>query len=107
MYAKHCIPRAKLFLIFNFVCLYLVFAAAAPVLARQGCSLPWLLSLQSTGFRRAGFSSDSVWAPSTWPMAGLPRAVWDLPGPRIEPVSPAWAEEGSLQGPARRHWLTP
>ena len=41
------------------------------------------------------------------PWAGLPRAMWDLPGPRIEPVSPALAEKGLLQGPSRRHWLTP
>ena len=74
-----------------------------------GLSLRWLLLLQSTGCRHEGFSSCSVWALGctgfsscgsqaleprlrgcgTW--AQLPRHMWDLPGPGIEPESPALA----------------
>ena len=49
-----------------------------------GFSLRWLLLLQSTGSRCAGFSSCGVWAE-------LLRGMWDLPGPGLEPVSPALA----------------
>ena len=49
-----------------------------------GFSLRWLLLLQSTGSRCAGFSSCG--AP-----AYLLRGMWDLPGPKLEPVSPALA----------------
>ena len=49
-----------------------------------GFSLQWLLLLQSTGSRRVGFSSCG---------AGvlLLCGMWDVPGPGIEPVSPALA----------------
>ena len=50
----------------------------------MGFSLRWLLLLRSTGSRRAGFSSCST-------QAWLLRGVWDLPGPGLEPVSPALA----------------
>ena len=49
-----------------------------------GFSLRWLLLLRSTGSRHAGFSSCST-------RAQLLRGMWDLPGPGIEPVSPALA----------------
>ena len=41
-------------------------------------------SLHSTGSRACGPSSCGSWA-------CLPRGVWNLPGPGIEPVSPAFA----------------
>ena len=47
-----------------------------------GFSLRWLLLLWSTGSRCAGFSSCG---------AQLLCGMWDLPGPGIEPVSPALA----------------
>ena len=85
-----------------------------------GFSLRWLLLLRSTGSRRAGFSSCGAWALGrrlsscgswalehrlssyglralecwlrscgTWAL--LLRGMWDLPGPGLEPVSPALA----------------
>ena len=49
-----------------------------------GFSLRWLLFLWSTGSRHAGFSSCGA-------RAWLLCSMWDLPGPEIEPVSPALA----------------
>ena len=61
-----------------------------------GFSLRWLLLLQSTGSRHAGFSSCGSRAlehrlSSCGAQAQLPRGMWDLPGPGLEPVSPALA----------------
>ena len=49
-----------------------------------GFSLRWLLLLRSTGSRRVGFSSCGT-------RAELLCGMWDLPGPGLEPVSPALA----------------
>ena len=49
-----------------------------------GFSLRWLLLLQSTGSRHAGCSSCGT-------RAQLLHGMWDLPGPGIEPMSPALA----------------
>ena len=49
-----------------------------------GFSLQWLLLLQSTGSRLAG-SVVTVHGLS------LLRGMWDIPGPGLEPVSPALA----------------
>ena len=76
---------AKIFLIYNFICLYLVFAAAAPVLARQGCSSPWLLLLRSTALGMQASVVTARGLSQCGPWAGLPCAMWDLPGLRIEP----------------------
>ena len=61
-----------------------------------GFSLRWLLLLWSTGSRRAGFSSCGSQAlerrlSSCGAWAQLLRGMWDLPGPGLEPVSPALA----------------
>ena len=69
-----------------------------------GFSLRWLLLLWSTGSRCVGFSSCSTWAQqlrhagsracglsSCGSRAQLLRSMWDLPGPGIEPMSPALA----------------
>ena len=53
-------------------------------------------SLQSTGSRHAGFSSCGSWAlelrlGGCGPWASLLRGMWDLPGPGLEPMSPALA----------------
>ena len=76
-----------------------------------GLSLRWLLLFQSTGSRHAGFSSCGTWASvvaarglsscgsqtlerrlsSCGARASLRRGMWDLPGPGLEPVSPALA----------------
>ena len=62
----------------------------------SGFSLQWLLLLQSTGSRQAGFSSCgsravelrlSSWGAQAW----LLRGMWDLTGPGLEPVFPALA----------------
>ena len=47
-----------------------------------GFSLQWLLLLWSTGSRHTGFSSCGA-------QALLLCSIWDLPGPGLEPVSPA------------------
>ena len=49
-----------------------------------GFSLEWLLLLQSTGSGRPCASSCGTWAQ-------LLRGMWNLPGPGLEPVSPALA----------------
>ena len=62
----------------------------------MGFSLQWLLLLQSTGHRHTGFSSCGSWAlehrlSSCGARAQLLRGTWNLPGPGIEPMSPALA----------------
>ena len=81
------------------------------LLRDRGFSLWWLLLLQSTGSRHAVFSSCGTRASvvvahnfsscgsralecrlnscGTW--AQLVRGMWDLPGPGLQPVSPALA----------------
>ena len=64
------------------------------MLRRAGFSLWWLLLLWSTGSRCAGFSScgsQVLELSSCGPWAWLLRGMWDLPGPGLEPVSPALA----------------
>ena len=61
-----------------------------------GFSLWWLLLLRSTGSRHTGFSSCGSPAlerrlSSCGAWALLLRGTWDLPGPGLEPVSPALA----------------
>ena len=61
-----------------------------------GISLLWLLLLRSTGSRGVGFSSCGSRAlerrlSSCGSQAQLLRGMWDLPGPGLEPVSPAVA----------------
>ena len=61
-----------------------------------GFSLWWILLLWSTGSRRMGFSSCGSWAlerklSSCGAWTFLLSSMWDLPGPGLEPVSPALA----------------
>ena len=105
-------PLLLLFLvIFIYLFIYLwlswVFVAAhllfSLVVVRGGylplrcvCSLQWLLLLQSTGSRHAVFSSCGSQAlgrrlSSCGTRAYLLCSMWDLPGPVIEPMSPALA----------------
>ena len=61
-----------------------------------GFSLQWLLLLQSMGSRCVGFSSCGSRSlerrlSSCGARAQLLRSMWDLPGPGLEPVSPALA----------------
>ena len=61
-----------------------------------GFSLWWLLLLWNMGSRHVGFSSCGLWAlehrlSSCGTRASLLHGMWNLPGPRLEPVSPAWA----------------
>ena len=111
-----CCPLVFLFIyLFTYLCIYFwlrwVFVAARGLslvvasrgyssLRCTGFSLRWLLLLRSMGSRRAGFSSCDTWA--QWHagsraqaqcgvQALLLRGMWDLPGPGLEPVSPALA----------------
>ena len=66
------------------------------LVVRAGFSLRWFLLLRSTGSRHVGFSSCGTQAlerrlSSCGTRAYLLRSTWDLPGPRLEPVSPALA----------------
>ena len=59
-----------------------------------GFSLRWLLLLRSMGSRHAGFSSCGAWAlesrlSSCGARAQLLRGKCNLPGPQMEPASPA------------------
>ena len=61
-----------------------------------GFSLWWLFLLRSSGSRHAGFSSCGLWALERWlsscgARASLLRGMWELPGPGLEPLSPALA----------------
>ena len=94
-------------LFFFSFCLRRVFVAARPlslVAVSGGYSssrcvgVSWwgLLLLWSTGSRRVGFSSCGSQAlerrlSSCGAKASLLRSMWDLPGPGLEPVSPALA----------------
>ena len=65
-----------------------------------GFSLQWLLLLRNMGSRRAGLSSCGSWAlerrlSSCGARVLLLCGIWDLPGPGLEPMSPALAG-GSL-----------
>ena len=81
--------------LFIYFCLRWVFIAAHGLslvavsggyssLRCAGFSLRWLLLLWSMGSRHAGFSSCDA-------RAQLLRGMWGLPGPGLEPVSPALA----------------
>ena len=61
-----------------------------------GFSVQWRLLLRSTGSRHEGFSSCGSWAlerrlGSCGTRAQLLRGMQDLPGPELEPMSPALA----------------
>ena len=80
-------------------CVWLSVVAASGVYSSlwyAGFSFRWLLLLQSTGSRRAGFSNCGTQAlerrlSSCGMWAYLLHGVWDLPGPGLEPMSPALA----------------
>ena len=61
-----------------------------------GFSLRWLLLLQSTGSRHVSFHSCGMRAlqrrlSTCGARASLLRGMWELPGPGLEPLSPALA----------------
>ena len=56
-----------------------------------GFSLWWLLLLRSTGFRCVASVVVAPGLSSCGSRAQLLHGMWDLPGPGIEPVSPALA----------------
>ena len=103
------------FFLFIYFWLRWVFVAArglSPVAASGGYSslqcadfsLRWPFLLQSTSSRSVGFSSCGSQAPerrlsSCGPRASLLRGMWDLPGPGLEPMSPALAGGFSTTAP--------
>ena len=90
--------------------LWLPGAESYSLLQCEGFSLWWVLSLQSTGSRHAGFLSCGT-------QAWLPRRMWNLLGPGIEPVSPALTGGFLTTGPPGKptctlsssdfHWASP
>ena len=75
---------------------FFFFGCLGSLLWCVGFSLWWLLLLRSTGSRHAGFSSCGSWAlehrlSSCGAQTQLLHGMWDLPGPGLEPVSPALA----------------
>ena len=69
-------------------------------------SLRWLLLLQSRVSRSVGFGSCGSQALelrlSSGAGAYLLRGMWDLPGPGLEPMSPALAGRFSITAPPGR-----
>ena len=61
---KNCLvhPYLFYFIFFNLFNLFFIFGCVGSSLRYTGFSLQWLLLLQSTGSRRAGFSSCGTWA---------------------------------------------
>ena len=104
-----------LFILFIYLCLHWGFVAErglSLVVASGGYSslwcvsfpLLWLLLLQSMGSRHMGFRSCGSRAlerrlRSCGSRAQLLRGMWDLPGPGLEPVSPALAGRFSTTAP--------
>ena len=88
--------------------LSLVVASGGYSLLRcTGFSLRWLLLLRSMGSRHTGFSSCGLWAlerrlSSCGTRAQLLHSLWDLPGPGLEPMSPALAGGFSTTVPPRK-----
>ena len=88
--------------------LSLVVASGGYSLLRcTGFSLRWLLLLRSMGSRHTGFSSCGLWAlerrlSSCGARAQLLHSLWDLPGPGLEPMSPALAGGFSTTVPPRK-----
>jgi len=85
------------------LCCYTGFALVSAGVGRTswphvGCSWRWLLLLQSTGSRRAGFSSCGSWT-------SLPLSMLGLPGPGMEPVSPALAGRLLTTGPPGKYLI--
>ena len=75
-----------------------------------GFSLWWLLWLQSMGTRHAGFSSCGSRAlecrlSSCGAGDKLLHGMWDIPGPGLEPVSPALAGRFLTTVPPGEPWL--
>ena len=80
----------------------------------MGFSLRWLLLLQSTGSRHAGFSSGGSWAQQcgSWALerrlsscgtqAQLLHGLWDLLRPGLKPMSPALAGGFLTTAPPRK-----
>ena len=97
----------SLFILFIYFWLCWVFVAARGLslvaasggyssLRYEGFSLRWLLLLESTGSRCAGFNSCGLWAlelrlSSCGSRTELLCGMWDLPGPGLIPLSPALA----------------
>ena len=118
----------NLFILFIYFWLRWVFLAAcvlSPVavsggyssLRCVGFSLWWLLFLRSMGCRHAGFSSwgtrtqqlqllgSRAQAQQLWRTdLTLLRGVWELPGPGLEPVSPALAGGFLTTAPPGKPW---
>ena len=86
VWGLHCCTRG--------LCLFTV-SGGYSSLRCTGFSLPWLLLLWSTGSRPESFSSCGSQALerrlSCGARAELLRGMWSLPGPGLEPVSPALA----------------
>ena len=84
----------ELYFLILFIYLF-TYGCVVSLLLCVGFSLWWLLLLQSTGSRHAGFSSCGSRALehrfSSCARALLLHGMWDLPRPGLKPVSPALA----------------
>ena len=69
-----------------------------PLLRCAGFSLRWLFLLWSMDSRHVGFSSCGAWA-------SLLCSMWGLPGPGLEPMSPALAGGFLTTAPPRKSYL--
>ena len=105
----NCFSFFKIYLFYLFI-----FGCVGSSLQCAGFSLRWLLLLRSTGSRRAGsvvvahgLSSCGSRAlerrlSSCGARAQLLRGMWDLPGPGLEPGSPALAGRVLTTAPPRK-----
>ena len=119
-YLPQYIPNFLFCFVFSFIYFWLhwIFVAAHGLslvvvsggysLLCAGVSLRWLLLLRSTGFRHMGFSNCGTRAlerrlSSCGARAQLLRGMWDLPGPGLEPLSPALAGGFLTTAPPGKH----
>ena len=111
----------SIYLFIYWLCWVFVFARGLSLVAVSGghsslwCAgflLQWLLLLRNTGSRHTDFSSCGSRAlerrlSSCGAWAQLLRGMWDLPGPGIEPVSPALAGRFLTTAPTGKPPLCP
>ena len=81
-----------LFIYFQLHWVFITLRWCSLVTVNWGFSLQWIIFLQSLGFQGVRASVVVVWAQ-------LPEEMWKLPGPGIEPMSPALAGEFLTTGP--------
>ena len=99
---------------FNVLCIYLFLASLGLccfLRAFSSCG-EWRLlpscragASPCRGFSRAAWALEGMGFRSCGAQAQLPHSMWNLPGPGIEPVSPALAGRFLTTGPPGKSWF--